>query len=90
MGYFKALSKPDAYSKKDYMDLLGMMYTIFKLVRTKGWLAVEGIENPHDSSIFKNFRAFLKQSPRRSVLVRLSAHYLAGQRQSDDHRSVDG
>lgn len=59
MGYFKALSKPDAYSKKDYMDLLGMMYTIFKLVRTKGWLAVEAhIENPHDSSIFKSFPSF--------------------------------
>ncbi len=59
MSYFKCLSKPSAYSKQDYMELLGMMFSIFKLVRTKGWLAVEAhIENPHESSIFKNFPSF--------------------------------
>lgn len=59
MGYFKALSKPSAYSKEDYMELLGMLFSIFKLVRTKGWLAIEAhIENPHNSSIFNNFPSF--------------------------------
>lgn len=59
LGYFRALSKPSAYTKQDYMEQLGMMYSIFKLVRTKGWLAVEAhIENPHESSIFKNFPSF--------------------------------
>jgi chemotaxis protein MotA len=61
MGYFRALSKPSAYTKQDYMELLGMLYSIFKLVRTKGWLAVEShIENPQDSSIFHNFPSFSK------------------------------
>src|SRR3989338_851816 len=56
---FKCLSKPAAYSKKDYMDLLGMMFSVFKLVRTKGWLAIEAhIENPHESAMFNNFPSF--------------------------------
>lgn len=59
LGYFRALGKPSAYTKQDYMEQLGMLYSMFKLVRTKGWLAVEAhIENPHESSIFKNFPSF--------------------------------
>ncbi len=59
LGSFKALSKPSAYSKNDYMELLGLLFSIFKLVRTKGWLAVEAhIENPHDSTIINNFPSF--------------------------------
>jgi chemotaxis protein MotA len=55
----KALVKPSTHSKKSYIELLSMMFTIFKLVRTKGWLAVEQhIENPHDSDIFKQFPEF--------------------------------
>lgn len=59
LGYLKCISKPSAYTKSDYMQLLGMMYSIFKLVRTKGWLSVEAhIENPHESTLFNNFPAF--------------------------------
>lgn len=59
MSYFKALGKPSAYSKADYIETLCMLYTVFKLVRTKGWLALEQhIENPHESELFKNFPAF--------------------------------
>lgn len=59
MSYFKSITKPSAYSKDDYMELLGMLFSIFKLVRTKGWLAVEShIENPHNSTLFNNFPSF--------------------------------
>ncbi len=59
MSYFKALKKGDAYSKDDYVELLSMLYTLFKLARTKGWLALEQhIENPHDSELFKQFPSF--------------------------------
>ncbi len=59
LGYMRCLSKPSAYSKDDYMQLLGMMFTVFKLVRTKGWLSIEAhIENPHDSTLFNNFPSF--------------------------------
>jgi len=57
--YLKSLSKPSAYSKEDYMELLGMLFSVCKLVRTKGWLAIEAhIENPESSSLFKNFPSF--------------------------------
>ncbi len=59
MKYFSALSKPSAYSKSDYMDLLSMMFTVFKLARTKGWLALEPhIENPEESDVFSQFPSF--------------------------------
>ena len=59
VSYFSALSKPFAFSKEDYMDLLGVMFTVFKLARTKGWLALEShIENPEESEIFTQFPSF--------------------------------
>lgn len=57
--YFGALAKPESYAKDDYMDLLSMLFAVFKLARTKGWLALEQhIENPHDSELFKQFPSF--------------------------------
>jgi chemotaxis protein MotA len=59
MKYFSALTKPKAYSKADYIELLCMMFSLFKLARTKGWLALEPhIENPHESTLFANFPTF--------------------------------
>lgn len=57
--YLGALAKPENYTKDDYMDLLCMLFTVFKLVRTKGWLALEQhIENPDDSDLFGQFPKF--------------------------------
>ena len=48
--YMSALAKPAAYSKDDYTELLCMMYAVFKLARSKGWLAIEQhIENPEET-----------------------------------------
>ncbi len=59
LKYFSALAKPTAYSKADYEELLCALFTIFKLARTKGWLALEAhIENPHESDMFKRFPSF--------------------------------
>lgn len=59
MKYFSALAKPSAYSKDDYYELFGVLFSLFKLVRTKGWLAVEAhIENPEESTLFANFPGF--------------------------------
>jgi chemotaxis protein MotA len=59
MKYFSALTKPAAYSKADYIELLSVLFTIFKLARTKGWLALEShIENPHESELFAKFPGF--------------------------------
>ncbi len=57
--YLSALTKPTAHSKDDYMELLSMLFTIFKMARTKGWLALEQhIENPDDSDLFGQFPQF--------------------------------
>ncbi len=57
--YFGALVKPSAYSKEDYTELFSVMYTLFKLARTKGWLAIEQhIENPDESELFGQFPKF--------------------------------
>lgn len=59
MKDFKAIYKKDKYGKQEYLELLSMLYVVFRTARTKGWLALEQhIENPHDSDIFKKFPSF--------------------------------
>lgn len=58
---FKTMLKPEAHSKEDYLELLSMFYAIFKMARTKGWLALEQhIEDPENSELFKQFPGFYK------------------------------
>ena len=57
--YLGALGKPTAHDKDAYMELLSMLFTVFKMARTKGWLALEQhIENPDDSDLFGQFPKF--------------------------------
>ena len=59
LKYFGCLVKPAAYKKDDYIELLSMMFTMFKLARSKGFLALEAhVENPHDSELFNQFPTF--------------------------------
>lgn len=56
LGYFRCLSKPEAHDKKSYVELLSLLFTIFKLARTKGWLSLEQhIEKPNESDLFGQF-----------------------------------
>jgi len=58
-GLGTALKKPEAHDKESYIELLSMMYMVFKLARTKGWLALEShIERPEESELFKKFPSF--------------------------------
>ena len=53
------LKKAEVYSKDDYVEMLCVLYSLFKLTRTKGWLALEShIEQPEDSELFKRFPGF--------------------------------
>lgn len=55
----KSIFKPNLYGKQEYMELLSLLYLVFKTARTKGWLSLEQhIENPHESEIFKKFPSF--------------------------------
>ncbi|MBI1274236.1 MAG: flagellar motor stator protein MotA [Alphaproteobacteria bacterium] len=57
LGMLVAKSK---YDKGAYVELLCMMYQVFKLAKTKGLLALEShVENPYDSAIFQQFPRFL-------------------------------
>lgn len=61
LKYFKAIKQPTAYNKDDYLQMLGLLYSIFKLARTKGWLAMEQhIENPEQSELFNQFPKFAR------------------------------
>ncbi|MCP5372789.1 MAG: flagellar motor stator protein MotA [Hyphomicrobiales bacterium] len=53
------LLKGTKYSKKHYMELLGCLYAVFRLAKSKGELALEAhVENPKDSAIFNQFPTF--------------------------------
>lgn len=53
------LIKAEAHGKEAYIELLSVLYMLFKLARTKGWLALEShIEDPENSDLFKQFPGF--------------------------------
>jgi chemotaxis protein MotA len=54
-GFGKIMGGPK-WNKKDYKDLLSLLFQLTKLVKTKGVVALEPhIENPKDSSIFQKY-----------------------------------
>jgi chemotaxis protein MotA len=59
----KCLVHPEAHSKDSYVELLSVMYLLFKLARTKGWLSLEAhIEEPENSELFNQFPEFSKNT----------------------------
>lgn len=56
---FMTLLKGPRYNKQAYVELLGLQFSIFKLVQAKGLLALEQhIENPQQSDLFARFPTF--------------------------------
>jgi chemotaxis protein MotA len=61
LGIFGTLFRGARYNKAAYVELLGLQFSIFKLIQSKGVLALEPhIENPHESSLFNAFPTFAK------------------------------
>jgi chemotaxis protein MotA len=57
-GVKRALKGP-TYKKADYVELLSVLYQIFKLAKTKGMLALEQhVEKPDESTLFAQFPKF--------------------------------
>ena len=55
------LFKGPKYNRAAYMELLGVLFALFKLAKTKGDLALEShVENPADSPLFQEFPIFSK------------------------------
>ena len=58
---FGKLFKGSRYKKANYLDLLTMLYTLFKLAKSKGDLALEThVERPSESPIFQAYPNFAK------------------------------
>ena len=54
-----ALIKAEKYDKEAYLELLSLLYSIFKLAKTKGALALEQhVEKPDESTLFQRFPKF--------------------------------
>ncbi len=62
MGSLKSMGKlfsGPKYNKPAYEELLGVLFAVFKLAKTKGDLALEShVERPNESPLFANFPKF--------------------------------
>ncbi len=59
MKSFGKLLKGSRYKKTHYLELLSMLYMLFKTAKSKGDLALEShIERPDESPIFQNYPTF--------------------------------
>ncbi|HLI21498.1 MAG TPA: motility-associated protein, partial [Stellaceae bacterium] len=55
-----ALLKGEKFNKTAYLELLTLLYAIFKMAKTKGALVLEQhVEKPHESALFQKYPAFL-------------------------------
>jgi len=51
--------KAEKYDKKAYLELLSLLYAVFKMAKTKGALALEQhVEKPEESSLFAQYPKF--------------------------------
>ncbi|MGH6913279.1 MAG: flagellar motor stator protein MotA, partial [Geminicoccales bacterium] len=58
-GFGKMLKGPK-YGKQSYVELLSLLYLVFKLSKTKGMLALEAhVDHPQESEIFARFPSFM-------------------------------
>jgi chemotaxis protein MotA len=56
----KVLLRGAPYPKEAYVELLTLLYTLFRLARSKGMLALEShIEDPYKSELFRRFPHFV-------------------------------
>lgn len=57
LGALPGLLKGGIAKKENYIDLLSVLYSLFKLAKSKGDIAVEPhIEKPNESNIFQNYK----------------------------------
>ena len=57
----KYLMKGSPYKKSSYVELLSLLYLVFKTMKSKGMLEMEShIENPKESALFSQYPSFLK------------------------------
>jgi chemotaxis protein MotA len=68
-GALGLMMKGPRHTKDSYLELLGLMYAIFKIAKSKGMLTLEAhVENPEESGIFKAFPVFFADHHARTFL----------------------
>jgi chemotaxis protein MotA len=88
LGGMKSVLKGARYHSDDYIDLLGLLYRLTRLINSKGTMAVEShIENPRESVIFQEHPKIL-QNPE---VVPLICDYfrMIGMDADDPHQLED-
>jgi chemotaxis protein MotA len=56
IGGLKSILKGPKYKRQDYVELLSLLYQIFRLAKTKGMLALEShVEHPEESNLFSEY-----------------------------------
>ncbi|UCD64795.1 MAG: flagellar motor stator protein MotA [Candidatus Zixiibacteriota bacterium] len=61
LGQLKGVALGGGFAKKDYLELLVMMFEVFNVARKDGLIGLENhVEHPEQSEIFKRYPRFLK------------------------------
>ena len=59
VGSMRKILKGSKYNKDSYLELLSVLYSVFRLAKSKGDLALEAhVEKPEDSTLFAKFPGF--------------------------------
>ena len=89
-GLKRALKGP-TYKKPDYIELLSVLYQLFKLAKTKGMLALEQhVEKPDESALFGQFPKFQKDHHAVEFLCDYLRMMTLGHREPERGRDADG
>ena len=88
LGGFGKILKGSRFHKRDYTDLLSLMYYFVRLAQTKGAMALEPhIENPADSAAFNNFPKIAKDH--HAVVLICDYLRMVGMNADDPHQIED-
>ena len=81
------LLKGERYNKAAYLELLSLLYSVFKLAKTKGALALEQhVEKPDESALFQRFPLFFAN---RQALVFLCDYLRLLTLGTDNHHEME-
>ena len=69
-GVILGIAKPDPYNKKNYLELLKVIYDLSTKVRKDGILSLEAVvDDPESSPILQDASFFLKNKEARALLI---------------------
>ncbi|MCA3419915.1 MAG: flagellar motor stator protein MotA, partial [Roseomonas sp.] len=87
-GGLGKILKGGKYKRKDYMELLSLLFWLVRLAQTKGPMAIEPhIEKPEESAAFQKFPTILKD--RHTVAIICDYLRMVGMNADDPHQIED-